>query len=93
MNNNDTESSELSSHDGTRRHFNGSKAVIKLGIDVHQDFYVVVMQEGGTNPKPAQRFQKDCGLLCDRDGEVDSRGETSRNLVGSAQAPKFRFTM
>jgi hypothetical protein len=25
---------------------------------VHQDFYVVVMQEGGTNPKPAQRFAK-----------------------------------
>src|SRR5205807_4165359 len=28
------------------------------GIDVHQDFYVVVKQEGGTNPKPAQRFAK-----------------------------------
>ena len=73
MNNNDTESSELSSHEGTRRQFNGSKAVIKsaegrirpvcgLGIDVHQDFYVVVMQEGGTNPKPAQRFQKESFL-------------------------------
>src|SRR5256886_2562666 len=58
MNNNDTESSELSSHEGTRRQFNGSRAVIKLGIDVHQDFYVVVMQEGGTNPKPAQHFAK-----------------------------------
>src|SRR5437762_12408839 len=62
MNNNDTESSELSSHEGTRRQFNGSKAVIKLGIDVHQDFYGVVMQEGGTNPKPAQRFQKESFL-------------------------------
>jgi|SRR5205823_1201171 len=62
MNNNDTESSELSSHEGTRRQFNGSKAVIKLGIDVHQDFYVVVMQEGGTNPKPAQCFQKESFL-------------------------------
>jgi transposase len=50
---------ELSSHEGTRSEFNPSKAVIKLGIDVHQDFYTVVLQEGGTNPKPAQRFSKE----------------------------------
>src|SRR5947208_1630505 len=62
MNNKDTESTELSSHEGTRRQFNGSKAVCGLGIDVHQDFYVVVMQEGGTNPKPAQCFQKESFL-------------------------------
>src|SRR5438876_5198560 len=49
---------ELSSHEGTRCQFNGGKADIKLGIDVHQDFYVVVMQEGGSNPKPPQRFAK-----------------------------------
>src|SRR5437762_2227788 len=49
---------ELSSHEGTRCQFNGTKADIKLGIDVHQDFYVVVVQEGGVNPKPPQRFQK-----------------------------------
>src|SRR6266480_6083018 len=49
---------ELSSHEGTRCQFNGISAIIKLGIDVHQDYYVVVKQEGGTNPKPAQRFQK-----------------------------------
>ena len=49
---------ELSSPEGTRCQFNGSKADIKLGIDVHQDFYVVVMQQGGSNPKPPQRFQK-----------------------------------
>ncbi len=53
---------ELSSHEGTRRQFNGGKADIKLGIDVHQDFYVVVMQEGGSNPKPPQRFQKEAFL-------------------------------
>jgi len=29
-----------------------------LGIDVHQDFYVVVEQVGGSNPKPPQRFPK-----------------------------------
>ena len=50
---------ELSSHEGPRSQFNGGKAVIKLGIDVHQDFYVVVCQEGGGNPKPAQRFKKE----------------------------------
>src|SRR5438270_4036212 len=62
MNNNDTESSELSSLEGTRCQFNGSRAIIKLGIDVHQDYYVVVKQEGGTNPKPAQRFRKETFL-------------------------------
>jgi transposase len=53
---------ELSSHEGTRGQFNGSKADIKLGIDVHQDFYVVVVQEGGANPKPPQRFRKEAFL-------------------------------
>src|SRR5881398_4068113 len=49
---------ELSSHEGTRSQFNGGKCAIKLGIDVHQDFYVVVEQVDGTNPKPPQRFPK-----------------------------------
>jgi transposase len=49
---------ELSSLEGTRCQFNGGRCAIKLGIDVHQDFYVVVMQEGGSNPKPPQRFAK-----------------------------------
>src|SRR6266404_5003487 len=49
---------ELSSHEGTRCQFNGGRADIKLGIDVHQDFYVVVEQVEGSNPKPPQRFQK-----------------------------------
>jgi len=53
---------ELSSPEGTRGQFNGSKCVIKLGIDVHQDFYVVVMQEGGSNPKPPQRFAREAFL-------------------------------
>ena len=54
---------ELSSHEGTRGQFNGGRCAIKLGIDVHQDFYVVVMQEGGGNPKPPQRFGKGA-FLC-----------------------------
>src|SRR5437899_6230069 len=60
---------ELSSHEGTRCQFNGGTGAIKfaegrirpvcrLGIDVHQDFYVVVEQVGGSNPKPPQHFQK-----------------------------------
>src|SRR6266853_13696 len=53
---------ELSSHEGTRCQFNGSRCVIKLGIDVHQDFFVVVMQEGRSNPKPPQRFHKQAFL-------------------------------
>ena len=66
---------ELSSHEGTRCQFNGGRADIKLGIDVHQDFYVVVMQQGGANPKPPQRFAKQTFLhwaakLKSRAGEV-----------------------
>ncbi len=50
--------SELSSREGTRGQFNGRPSAIKLGIDVHQAFYVVVVQEGGSNPKPPQRLSK-----------------------------------
>src|SRR5438105_2508119 len=50
---------ELSSHEETRDQFNGRTGAIKLGIDVHQQFYTVVMQEGGSNPKPPQRFTKE----------------------------------
>ena len=53
---------ELSSHEETRCPFNGGTGAIKLGIDVHQDFYVVVEQVGGSNPKPPQRFQKEAFL-------------------------------
>ncbi len=52
----------MSSLEETRGEFNPRSASIKLGIDVHQEFYVVVCQEGGTNPKPAQRFQKEAFL-------------------------------
>ena len=53
---------ELSSHEETRFEFNRSPGAIKLGIDVHQDFYVVVEQVGGTNPKPPQPFRKQAFL-------------------------------
>src|SRR5258707_11452764 len=66
---------ELSSLEGTRSEFNRSRAIIKLGIDVHQDYYVVVKQEGGTNPKPAQRFRKEAFVhwatkLQSQEGEI-----------------------
>jgi len=60
---NNTIKVEWPSHEGTRSEFNPGKTVIKLGIDVHQEFYVVVCQEGGGNPKPAQRFRKEA-FLC-----------------------------
>ena len=53
---------ELSSLEGIRCQFNGGTEPIKIGIDVHQDFYVVVCQVSGTNPKPPQRFQKEAFL-------------------------------
>src|SRR5260370_5855551 len=64
---------ELSSLEETRCQFNGSRCAIKsaegrirpyvgLGIDVHQDSYMVVLQEGGSNPKPPQRFPKEAFL-------------------------------
>src|SRR5207253_5930264 len=49
---------ELSSHEATHCQFNGGTGAIKLGSDLHQDFYVVAMQQGGANPKPPQRFAK-----------------------------------
>jgi transposase len=59
---NNTIKVESSSLEETRGQFNGRTGAIKLGIDVHQAFYVVVMQEGGANPKPAQRFTKEAFL-------------------------------
>ena len=48
----------MSSLEETRGEFNPRPSAIKLGIDVHQEFYVVVVQEGGGKPRPAQRFGK-----------------------------------
>ena len=49
---------ESTSLEATRSQFNGGSAPIKLGIDVHQAFYMVVEQVGGSNPKPPQRMSK-----------------------------------
>jgi hypothetical protein len=35
---------------------------IKLGIDVHQDFHIVVMQKDRATPKPCQRFAPQASL-------------------------------
>jgi transposase len=53
---------ELSSLEETRSQFNGCTDAIKLGIDVHEDYCVVVKQAGGSNPLPPQRFSKDALL-------------------------------
>ena len=49
---------ESASPEATRGQFNGRTGAIKLGIDVHQAFYMVVEQVGGSNPKPPQRMSK-----------------------------------
>jgi transposase len=47
---------ELASPEATRSEHNNTPGIIKLGIDVHQHCYVVVMQNGHATPKPPQRF-------------------------------------
>ena len=49
---------ELSSHEGTCGQFNVRPSAIKLGIDLHQEQAVVVVQEGGSQPRPPQRFTR-----------------------------------
>ena len=53
---------ESASREATQGQFNGRPGAIQAGIDVHQRFYVVVVQEGGGNPKPAQRMAKEVFL-------------------------------
>ena len=38
---------ESSSHEAARTQINSTPGAIKLGIDAHQDFHVVVMQKDG----------------------------------------------
>ncbi len=54
---------ELASHEATRGQFNGRTGTSKLGIDVHQHQYVVVLQPAGRPPQPPQRFGKAAFLL------------------------------
>ena len=70
---------ELSSLEGTRGEFNRRTRAIKLGIDVHQEFYVVVEQEGGSNPKPAQRFGRRRFCL-GGEAEANIRARSARGL-------------
>ena len=55
---------------------------------MHQDFYVVVEQVGGTNPKPPQRFQKHAFLhwaakLKQSGVEVYAVYEIERSAIGA----------
>jgi len=57
--NNELCSKESSSPEETRGQFSGGTEAIKLGIDLHQSFAVVVKQEGGKSPAPPQRFSQE----------------------------------
>ena len=52
----------LSSPEETRGEFNLRQSAIKLGIDLHQEFCVVVRQDGGALPQPPQRFRREAFL-------------------------------
>jgi transposase len=73
---------ELSSPEETRFEFNRSTGVIKLGIDVHQHFYTVE----GSNPKPAQCFEKKAFLHWA--GKLKSKG---RRIHAVYEACGFGF--
>jgi transposase len=60
--NNELIDSESSSLEETREEFNLRRTAIKLGIDLHQRFCVVVVQVEGATPKPPQRLSQE-GLL------------------------------
>jgi len=51
---------ELSSHEETRCQFNGGRCAIKLGIDVHQDFYLVVEQVGASGSRSVWPYLIPC---------------------------------
>src|SRR6266403_4598460 len=91
---------ELSSHEETRCQFNDSTGVIKsaegrirryvgLGIDVHQDFYMVVEQVGGSNPKPPQRFAKEAFLF----GAARLKQKSGAEVYAVYEACGFGFSL
>ena len=84
------ENTELSSNEETRSEFNRSKASIKsaegrirpvcgLGIAVHQDFYVVVMQEGGDQSQTGTAFPE--GIFFALGGQAQKPGKQSRRSL------------
>ena len=78
---------ELSSHEGTRSEFNPGKAVIKLGIDVHQEFYVVVVQEGAAirSRRSGSKRKRFCA------GRPSSSRKAARRCTRSYEACGFGF--
>ena len=61
---------KIQQHTPTSNEQTEAKAeVIKLGLDIHKNQYVVVQQTDGQAPKPPQRFKPDAflqwvGKLC-----------------------------
>jgi len=87
------------SHD-RREQVSASKATqIKLGIDVHADFYVVVRQVDGQHPQPPQKFtatefldwaRRQCALAvavhsCYEAGAFGYLRQTMQNRFGLGQ--------
>jgi hypothetical protein len=74
----------LSSVEETRSEFNQSTGAIKLGIDVHQDFYVVVVQEGAVracnhlaesqSPLDSQTISETCPKIKHCWSKIEARG-------------------
>ena len=61
---------------------------MRTGIDVHQEFYVVVEQVGGSNPKPAQRFGKEAFM-----GWAAKRKRQAAEVHAVYEACGFGFTL
>ena len=81
---------ELSSHEGTRCQFNGSRAIIKLGIDVHQDYTWWSNKRVG--PIPSQRSVSErrrlhwAAKLQRREGEIHAVYEACGSGFGLQRA-------
>ena len=80
--------SELTSLEATRGQFNVRPSVSKLGIDVHQHQYVVVLQPAGRGPQPPQRFSKAAFLLW-----AEKLAEAGGEIHAVYEACGFGFTL
>ncbi|MDQ3257027.1 MAG: hypothetical protein M3R15_24570 [Acidobacteriota bacterium] len=65
----------MSSLEETRRQINVRTSAIKLGIDVHQAFYVVVMQEGGSIQEKRSGVHEGARQVGGGDGSANVEGQ------------------
>ena len=78
----------MTSLEATRGQFNVRPSVSKLGIDVHQHQYVVVLQPAGRGPQPPQRFSKAAFLLW-----AEKLAEAGGEIHAVYEACGFGFTL